>query len=161
MAKKKPTALTKSTKKLTSKGPIPKEGKPELQASFSLTFEVTKDRKFTVSMDDITNIVDTGLHLRLPPDDELSLGQFKDFYSWLSKEFQLNLPNLSEVAVVDQFLSGEIIIMRFEVKTPGIKEKSQKYDIAVKITFKNPIGIVGTLKLNEVEFAVTYEKKSQ
>lgn len=159
MAKKQSTELTKSTKKPAPKGPAPKD-KPDFQASFSLTFRVTDDQKFAVSMDDISNIIDTGLHLKLPDDDELSLGQFQDFYNWLSREFQLNLPDLSGVAVVKQFMSGEIVILRFEVKTPGLKDNSQKYDIAVKITFKDPIGIIGTLKLDEVRFSVTYIKET-
>ena len=157
MAKKKTTALAKSTKKLTSKGPIPKEGKPEFQASFALTFEVTQDQKFTVSMADIADIIDMGLYLKLP--EEVSLGKFQEFYDWLNNKFFDNgLPDIKNVPVVSQFMNGDIKIMTFEVKTPGKTNKSQKYVIDVKIQFDPAIPTVGSLKLEEVEFGAKYEK---
>lgn len=157
MIKKKSTAITKGTKEVTAKG------ESEFQASFSLTFEITKEHTFPVTMSDITNIVKNGLELKIPTDQKgLTLGTFQEFYDWLNDKFLGGkLPKeIATVAVVKQFMSGEIKIMTFEVKTAGTEDKSQKYDIDVKITFTDPITIIGDLKLAEVEFGVKYEKKA-
>jgi len=151
MTKKKSTAITKSAEEVTVKGTS------DFQASFSLTFEVTEEHTFTVTMSDIANIVKTGLDLKIP--NEVDLGTFQEFYDWLNgKFFAEALPDIKGVPVVEQFMSGNIKIMTFEVKTPGTEDKSQKYDIDVKITFTDPISIIGELKLAEVEFGVKYEK---
>lgn len=152
MARKKSTAI----KKATVKKVVPK-GASTTEASFSLTFEVS-EKKFTVTMSDITNIVKSGLELELP--ESVALGTFNDFYQWLGEKFSLNLPDLSDVPVVKQFMTGNVQVMTFYIKTPGTEDKSQKYDVDIKITFTDPISIVGTLKLDEVEFGVKYEQAS-
>jgi hypothetical protein len=159
MAKKKPTALTKSTKKLTSKGPIPKEGKPEFQASFSLTFKIGKDdpKSFTVSMSDITGIIENGFELELPKDKTFPLGSFIEFYQWIGEKFKISLPDLTNIPVVKDFMTGVVTIMIFHLKLPGTVKKDQLCDLAVNIKFQEEISIIGSLALSDVDFGLTYK----
>lgn len=155
MLKKKSTAVKKVS---TPKAITPKGGEITAKASFSMTFLV-KDKSFIVKMDDITNIVKNGLELKL--DEPMDLGSFADFYSWAKEKIAPGIPDLAElqkVKILDQFMSGEIKILTFNIKTPGTENKKQHYDVSVSITFKKEEGItiVGPLKLSQLNFGVNY-----
>lgn len=151
MTKKKSTAITKSTKEVTAKG------ESDFQASFSLTFEIGEDKKsFTVTMSDITGIIKDGLDLELP--EKVELGTFNDFYQWIGEKFNVSLPDLTNVPVVKDFMTGVVTIMTFHLKLPGAEKKDQMCDLAVNIHFTNEITIIGSLALSEVDFGLTYNK---
>lgn len=154
MIKKKSTAITKGTKELTAKG------ESDFQASFSLTFKIGKDdpKSFTVSMSDITGIIENGFELELPKDKTFPLGSFNEFYQWIGEKFNVSLPDLTNIPVVKDFMTGEVSIMTFHLKLPGTDKKDQMCDLAVNINFTSEITIIGSLALSEVDFGLTYNK---
>ena len=154
MTKKKSTEITKSTKEVAAKGTS------DFQASFSLTFEIGKDdpKSFTVSMSDITGIIKNGFELELPKDKTFPLGSFNEFYQWIDEKFNVSLPDLTNIPVVKDFMTGEVSIMTFHLKLPGTDKKDQMCDLAVNIHFTSEITIIGSLALSEVDFGLTYNK---
>jgi hypothetical protein len=159
MAKKKAIAANKPARRALA--PKPKALGDGTQASFALTFTV-KDKEFTVSMEDIGEIKKNGLELKLPESDTpFPLGSFNDFYLWLGEELNLSLPSLDGIPIVESFLKGEIEILKFHIKTPGIgqdADTSRHYEIEVEITLNPKLTILGSLALSKVRFGVKYEE---